>query len=498
MASDLGDVLVLGLGRSGGSAARWCASHLGGGKGDGFSVSSLTVYAGPSNDASLEAGAGLEAMGANVVFDSEQVEGSYDLAIKSPGISVHSDFSRNAERASGELICEPELAYRISPERWVGITGTNGKTTTTMLVAELMHAAGMPARTCGNIGLPCIEAAADRSEGEYLVAELSSFQLASMGSFAPDAAILLNITPNHVEWHGTLEHYTASKLRIFQSQTPEQFAIVDCTAQNTRAIAVDLMRRGHSVICLGGPEGFGQDYLPLDEFGGDIERFSIECEVEHSGSAYVSGGRICVDVDGEVHELAMASDLQILGEHNLQNALAAAAAAVVCGVPDGAIARGLVAFEPVEHRIEYCGSAGGVRFYNDSKSTSTDATIKALAVFDPGSAVLLLGGHDKQTDLADLVADCLSRCKAVVCYGEAGPRFHAAFEQAMASSASPCRLLSAEHMRDAFDLAVETASDGDVVLLSPACSSFDEFTCFEERGEAFRSLVANLPGFVGK
>ena len=493
MAIDFGDVLVCGLGKSAGSAARWCSAHLqGNNPQDGFSVKSLTVYAGPENESSESAANQISGPGVKVIFDSENVEGAYDLAIKSPGISVFSRFYESAAAASKEVICEPELAYRVSPGRWVGVTGTNGKTTTTTLTVALFESAGVRARPSGNIGLPCIDAVGERSEGDYIVAELSSFQLASMPTFAPDAAILLNITPDHVEWHKTLDHYAASKARIFENQAPGQFAIIDCTAPNTRRIAVDLMKAGHSVIAVGGPQGLEQDYLPIDEFGGNAEELAAECDCEHLGSAYVRDGQLMVDIDGNVHELAYAADLKILGGHNLQNALAASAAAVACGVPDDAVALGLAMYRPMEHRVEPCGTVCGVRYYNDSKATNTDAAAKALTAFAPGEVVLLLGGHDKGTSLDDLVEDCLASCKAVVCFGEAGPRFHEAFEAAMAGSDSGCSLLSAPHLAEALQLASKTACSGDVVLLSPACSSFDEFGSFVERGNVFKKMVSDM------
>ncbi len=487
MAIDFGNVLVCGLGRSGGSAAKWCSEHMAcKNPTDGFSVRSLTVYAGPENESSRACAEQIAGPDVKVVFDSEDVEGAYDLAIKSPGISVFSEFYENAAKASREVICEPELAFRVSPARWVGVTGTNGKTTTTTLVASLFETAGIKAHPSGNIGLPCIDACSQRDDGDYIVAELSSFQLASMPTFAPDAAILLNITPDHVEWHKSLEHYAASKARIFESQTPDQFAIVDCTASSTRQLAIDLVKAGHSVIAVGGPEGLEQDYLPLDD------GMSAECESEHLGSAYVRDGQLIVDIDGELHELAMASDLKIAGAHNLQNALAASAAAVACGVPDDDVAMGLVLYRPMEHRVEPCGTVDGVRYYNDSKATNTDAAAKALTAFKPGEVVLLLGGHDKGTDLADLVSDCLASCKAVVCFGEAGPRFHDAFVKALAASDSQCELLDAPHMAEALQVAADAACPGNVVLLSPACSSFDEFGSFVERGNVFKKLVSDM------
>lgn len=493
MGIDLGNVLICGLGKSAGSAALWCAKHL---KccnpKDGFLVRSLTVYAGPKNESAQAYENKIQSENVSVIYDSEDIVGSFDLAIKSPGISVFSDFYKNAAKASKEVICEPELAYRISPTKWVGVTGTNGKTTTTTLTASLFESAGVCAHPSGNIGLPCIDAVQERNDGDYIVAELSSFQLASMHTFAPDAAILLNITPDHVEWHKTLEHYADSKIQIFKNQTPNQFAIVDCTAKNTRQVALNLMKEGHSVIAVGGPNGLEQDYLPIDEFAGDMSDFCNTYDCEHFGSAYVRDSQLIVDIDGDIHELAYASDLKILGGHNLQNALCAASAAIACGIADEDVIRGLIMYHPMEHRVEPCGTVDGVRYYNDSKATNTDAAAKALTAFDAGKIVLLLGGHDKGTDLEDLVSDCLEKCKAVVCFGEAKDRFYAAFNEALKQSVSKCELLQAPHLSEALQAASKAASKGDVVLLSPACSSFDEFTSFVERGNVFKQLVCDM------
>ncbi len=493
MAQDLGNVLICGLGKSAGSAALWCADHL---KccepKDGFLVQSLTIYAGPKSESAKAYENKIKRDGVSVIYDTEDIEGNFDLAIKSPGISVFSDFYKNAAAASSEVICEPELAYRVSPQNWVGVTGTNGKTTTTTLTASLFESAGIGAHASGNIGLPCIDAIQERASDDYIVAELSSFQLASMHTFAPDAAILLNITPDHVEWHKTLEHYANSKIQIFKNQTPDQFAIIDCTAKNTRQVALDLMKGGHSVIVVGGPEGLEQDYLPIDEFDNSMGGFFEECDCEHLGSAYVRDGQLMVDIDGELHELAYASDLKILGGHNLQNALCAAAAAIACGVSDEDVARGLVMYRPMEHRVEPCGTVSGVRYYNDSKATNTDAAAKALTAFDAGKIVLLLGGHDKGTDLTDLVQDCLEKCKAVVCFGEAKDRFYDAFSKAKQTSNFGCALLEAPHLKEALEVASKAATEGDVVLLSPACSSFDEFGSFVERGNVFKQLVSDM------
>ncbi|MGI6217621.1 MAG: UDP-N-acetylmuramoyl-L-alanine--D-glutamate ligase [Coriobacteriales bacterium] len=476
-------VVVVGLGKTGLAAARFCLDHLADNprkRSDIATINSFTVYGGPSSEDSEAKAKPFRDAGIDVFFDTEEIQGHYDLAVISPGISVHSDFYKSAQAAADEVISGPEFAFRISPKRWIGITGTNGKTTTTTLITELLESAGMVARPSGNIGLPCIEVIRSRLSTDFIVAELSSFQLASMPTFKPIVAILLNITPDHVEWHGTLEEYARAKANIFANQGPEDFAVVDCTAEQTRNIAKALIDDGHSVVCVGGPEGLEQEYYP--EPSGSVVP-------EHRGSAFVENGVLTVVIDGARHELANKDDMKIKGNHNIQNALCSSAAAVICRAADSDIISGLKKYTSMPHRVEFCGQVGNTKFYNDSKATNTDAASKALTAFEDDDVVILLGGHDKQTDLSGLVSDCLAKCKAVVCFGEARERFLAEFAKAKADSDSNCEILSAKNLEEAFDVAVEASSDGDVILLSPACSSFDEFSSYEERGDAFKALV---------
>ena len=461
------DYCVLGLGRTGASVARWLLLNK------EPSDARVWVYGGASSKEG-ETSRELESLGARVVLGTEEMpapahDGDYafDLAIVSPGIPPHSAFFRAAEACSAELIGEPELAWRLSPERWVGITGTNGKTTTTMLVAHLLNAAGMPAETVGNIGTPAIERIDARAENSWFAAELSSFQLQTAKALKPVTACLLNITPDHVEWHGTLEAYAAAKEHIFQNFGAEDLAVVSEEDDWCRAICERLEARGVRVC-----------------------RLSVHGEPVGADAAFVRGDDLVVRRAGEELVACTISELPIKGEHNAQNALAASAMALEVGVSLEALHAGLVSFAALEHRIEPCGQAGGVSFVNDSKATNTDSVEKALTAFGPGTVILLLGGHDKGTSLESLSREVVSRCKAAVCYGEAAERFAEALEAAAAASGSGIALLRAPHMAEALDVAIGIASEGDTVLLSPACSSFDEFSGFEERGRVFKRLVA--------
>jgi UDP-N-acetylmuramoylalanine--D-glutamate ligase len=461
MHSGFGDVALFGLGASTAAAAEYLAGRAEG------AASSLTLYAGPSSPASAVKAAPLEARGVRVVWDTEQVEGSFDLGVVSPGIPCTSAFYQAAERACAELVSEPELAWRESPRDWVAVTGTNGKTTTTTLAAELLRAGGVASRAVGNIGVPPIAGVAGRPAGEVFVAELSSFQLHSSSHLAPRAAVLLNVTPDHLAWHGSLEAYAADKERVFANMGPRDLCLLGTDAA-CRAVAARLRARGLRVVVLGEEPAC--------------------CAAD---AAWVAAdGRLTVRLHGRDFALARSGEMALKGPHNLQNALAASALALEMGADAPRVAAALAAFAPLAHRIEPCGRVAGVDFYDDSKATNTDAVTVALAAFEPGRTVVLLGGHDKGTDLTDLARTVAARCKGAVVFGEAAERFGAALEAAGLPAGFELR--RAAHLRDALDAARAVAAPGDAVLLSPACSSFDEFSGYAERGDAFKGWVGEL------
>ena len=431
----LGDVCVLGLGKTGEGIATYLADL------PRERVSSITLYGG-AKSAEGEATRALTERGVRVVVGTEEVEGHYDLTIASPGIPEHSAFMHNAQACSDEVIGEPEFAWRESPDRWLAITGTNGKTTTTTLAT-------------GEV--------AGRPQDRWFVAELSSFQLAETRYLHPRAAALLNVTPDHLKWHGSLERYAQAKERAFANLGPNDLAVVSNEDEWCRAAIVRLEERGLRVAHV--------------QVSGDP---GTPC------AAFVRDGRLIVRLDGVEIDLVDAADLKIRGDHNIQNALVAAALVLEVGADADAVRQGLRAFAPLEHRIEPCGERDGVHFVNDSKATNTDAVEKALGAFEPGTVVLLAGGTDKGTDLTT-TAELASRVsRAVVCYGEAGERI----AQAMEAASGPAKVLRAQHMADALQVACAQAQPGDTVLLSPACASFDEFSGFEERGRVFKQLVA--------
>ena len=452
-------LLVLGQGTTGLEVVSWAVAHL------GERVDSVTVYGGATS-APNERTRALEAAGARFVYGTESIEGAYEVCVASPGISEFSDFFRNGAAASAQIMGEPEFAWRLSPERWCAITGTNGKTTVTSLANELMVASGLPSVAVGNIGTAPIREVDRRPEGEWFVAELSSYQIATTREFHPRVAVLLNITPDHLGWHKTHENYALAKIDLFRNMDESDLAIVNVEDEGISAFADRVFVPGRRVLSLG-----------LSDAG-------TAC------AAFVHDGRLVVRIDGFETPLVSVDELQIEGPHNVLNALAASAAALACGATPDGVRAGLVSFRPLAHRVEPVATVDGVRYVNDSKATNTDAVEKALATFSGKRVVLLLGGADKGTPLDDFMGVVASRAAAVVCFGAARERFRAAL--ADAPGASEIDIADADDLRDAVDVARSLAQRGDVVLLSPACASFDEFSGFEERGDAFRSYVAGL------
>lgn len=481
----LGRVLVLGLGKSGRAAVEYCLPLL------GTRVESLAVAAGAQTPASQTFAQEVTARGAHVLFGDDAVlelaantrDQHFDVCIKSPGIPPASPLYQAAESLACELISEVEFAWRESAasSRWVAITGTNGKTTACACTAHVLAKAGLRAAAVGNIGDTCIEAVA-AGNTEVYVAEVSSYQLATTCNFAPNVAVLLNITPDHLHWHGTLDAYRDAKFKVLANlhNTPGAVAVLDATndvvrSEVRRLRALSEQERGFAYVPLGTAQGIHGD-------------MRVACGSEN---AAFLGADDTLTVSLCKHDFALlsAQELLIKGEHNASNALAAAAAALALGVDADQVIAGLRTFAPLEHRIEPCGSIAGVACYNDSKATNVDATLKALASFPQTRPLVLLGGDDKGTDLTELVQAAHAHTRVCVCFGEAGQRFADAFEKAADQAPQDFLLLRAQHLEDALDAALAHAQQGDVLLLSPACASFDEFTSFEERGRVFKTMV---------
>ena len=410
--------------------------------------------------------------------------------VKSPGIPETAPIVRKIRAAGIPVISEMEFAGRyLGRSKCICITGSNGKTTTTSLIYKIMRDAGMNVALGGNIGESFAYSVATGNYDWYVL-ELSSFQLDGMFRFRAHIGVLMNITPDHLHWHRSFEAYRDAKLKLLANLpgVPGAVAVLDATndvvrAEVRRLRALDAGERGFSYVPLGTAAGLTGDMRAA--CGSDNAAF-LDAD-----------GTLRVALNGAEHAAARVEELQIKGEHNASNALAVAAAALALGVHESDVAEGLRTFAPLEHRIEPCGSVAGVRCYNDSKATNVDATLKALAAFPETRPVVLLGGDDKGTDLAPLVEAAHAHAGAVVCFGDAGERLAAAFEAADAQAPAGFAAARAAHLADAFDAALALASAGDVVLLSPACASFDEFGSFEERGAAFKTLVADAASALG-
>ena len=386
-----------------------------------------------------------------------------DLVVISPGVPAKAIPIRYADRRGAEVIGEIELASRFLRGRIVAITGSNGKTTTTSLIGEMLRDAGLPTQVGGNIGQALISMIDSSRDDGWNVVEVSSFQLETIVDFHPAVAAVLNVTPNHMDRYETLMDYAAAKHNIFRNQQPGDVAILNADDEIVSSWRDGL--RAHAVP------------------------FSVRQELEEGlflrGRELVSRTR-----DGE-RVLMTRDEMQLRGMHNIENVLAALAAGLACGAAPESLRETVRRFRPVEHRLEDVGEINGVRFINDSKATSVDASVKALEAFagDVGKVILILGGRGKQAPyapLAGLIKACVRR---MILIGE-----DAATIEAELGDVAPFE--HASDMRDAIAKSFAAAQPGDVVLLAPACASFDMFDSFEHRGKVFKEEVQSLKSKV--
>lgn len=455
-------VAVLGLGRSGEAVVSWALARRA--SGDEIECAAFVEY---DDAAAREAAERLRALGVRVETGVAALppEG-WDLVVISPGIAPHRPLAVSARASGVPVISELELAYRVAVAPFVAITGTNGKTTTTALITHLLREAGHPAESVGNIGSPAIAAAAEMGVAGVLVAECSSFQLSSVESLRPRVSVLLNITPDHIDWHGSLDAYESDKARVFENQGAGDTAVVDIDDPGSARWADVVEARGVRVC-------------------------RVSRERRTPGGASVVDGVLTADTPACTVALVRPDELLIRGEHNLSNALAAGAAALAMGAAPEDVRRGLRTFQPIEHRLEPVATIAGVEYVNDSKATNPDAVLKALTAFEDRPVVLLLGGSRKGNDFHDLARACAQRGVLAIAYGQSGPEI----EQALVDECAPFE--TAAGMAEALERAVRLAVEGGVVLLSPACASFDEFANYEERGRAFKRLVGALASREG-
>jgi UDP-N-acetylmuramoylalanine--D-glutamate ligase len=382
-----------------------------------------------------------------------------DMLVLSPVISIHSPLALAAEAAGAEVIGEIELGYRFSEGKFVCISGTNGKTTTTTLTGEIFKASGTPTHVLGNIGLAICEEAADTKEGDVIVAEVAALQLESIKYFHANAVAMLNITEDHLDRFKTMEAYISSKCRVFENQTPDDFALLNYDDPITRAMA------------------------PLTK--ARVLYFSRREEPENG--VFLCGGRVIFRLDGIETDLIAPDELQIPGTHNLENAMAAAGLALCMGIGAQTVRDTLRVFKGVEHRIEFVCEKNGVRYINDSKGTNPDSTIKAVQAMNRPT-VLLLGGYDKHADFMPLFNVFDGRIKAIVALGATRAQIIDTAKRAGFSDVIEC----SGSFEEAVEIASAMAEPGDNVLLSPACASWDMFRDFEQRGEVFKEIANRL------
>ena len=381
-----------------------------------------------------------------------------ELIVMSPGVPLSIPPVVKARELGIPVISEPELAFRYSDVPFVAITGTNGKTTTTTLTAFLLEKEGRKVVAGGNIGLPLISQCPKMSANDIVVAEMSSFQLESVDSFCPKVAVVMNLTPDHLDRHKTMEAYAAAKANIFKNQGPEDYLLLNKDDAIVAAMAAGA--KSHVYY-------FSQQEI-LDE-GIWLEDGNLVYRLDKNGAPQV---------------LIPAAEIGIVGSHNWQNAMAASLAALLMGQQPEIIAERLRAFKGVAHRMEPVATIDGVLYVNDSKGTNPDSTEKALGSYGKRPIVLIAGGRNKGSDMAVLVPLMRAHCRGVVLVGEATGDFIDAFERTGYTD-----YVCADSFEDAVAKAREMAQSGDVVLLSPACASWDMFDNFEQRGDLFKELV---------
>jgi UDP-N-acetylmuramoylalanine--D-glutamate ligase len=388
-----------------------------------------------------------------------------ELVVLSPGVPTKTVPARYADRAGAEVIGEVELAARFLRGRMVAITGTNGKTTTTTLIGELLKDAGINVQVGGNIGTPLISLVDSSREDGWTVAEVSSFQLETIVDFHPQVALVLNVTPNHMDRYERVTDYAAAKHRIFRNQEAGDVAILNADDEIVSSWANGL--RAHVTL------------------------FSTRRELDEG--LFLRGGRELVSRTSEGERVLVTRDeIALRGLHNVENVLAALAAGLACGASPESMRETVRRFRAVEHRLEQVAEINGVRFYNDSKATSVDATLKALEAFkdEPGKIVLILGGRGKQAPYAPLEALLREKARKLILIGEDT----GTIEKELRGIAESERAVD---MEDAVRRAFAAAQEGDTVLLAPACASFDMFRSFEHRGQVFKETVAELKESVG-
>lgn len=402
----------------------------------------------------------LKGKGVTCYFDRVPHDFSeFDMMILSPGVSPELPFITEAKNEGVEIIGELEIAYRIGSGNYIAITGTNGKTTTTTLVGEIFKAARRRTYVVGNIGVAVISASLDAEEDAWLVTETSSFQLETTKYFKPAVSAILNLTPDHLNRHHTMKAYGEAKAKIFANQREDGYLVINYDDKECFKLAKTCQAK--------------------------VVPFSRKEELDFG--AFVKNGKIVIKNEkGDIIEICAADEVKIIGAHNLENALAAAAVSYFAGIEPEVIAEALRAFGGVAHRLEYCGQVDGVKYYNDSKGTNIDAAVTALKAI--GENILLIAGGDAKGQVFDeFIKSFNGNVKKLILLGRDGHLIQEAADRAGFSDYVFCK-----DMDDCVRTAAGLAEEGDTVLLSPACASWDMYDNFEQRGEHFKNCVSGL------
>jgi UDP-N-acetylmuramoylalanine--D-glutamate ligase len=440
-------VLVVGLARTGVVVSLFSA---------GYGASVTAVDEKPESELA-ETASRLRAAGVRLVLGAQDpaIFLEQDLIVLSPGVPANLPELEAARSRGVPVWSEIELAWRFLRGKLVAITGSNGKTTTTSLVAHILESANIHTLVGGNIGVPLLALVESSTHSSVTVAEISSFQLETIAEFRPEIGVLLNLTPDHLDRHASFEAYAAAKMRMFENQREGDSALLNA---DDPEVARRMPSRPH------------------------VYWFSRQKRV--ASGAFLRDGQIIVRIEGDEIPLLRREEIPLRGDHNVENVLAACAAAYLAGAEPEAIATGVKTFRAVEHRLEFVAEIRGVSFYNDSKATNVDASLKAIEAF-PGPLIVILGGKDKGAPYAPLREPLRERARLAVLIGAAADKIRGELEDAVA-------IADAGTLERAVEVAMRSAQPGDTVLLAPACSSFDQFENYEHRGRVFKELVARL------
>ena len=401
----------------------------------------------------------LKGRGVECYFDSIPPDmGKFDMIILSPGASPELPFVQEGKEKGAEITGELEIAFRTSRGRFVAITGTNGKTTTTTLVGEIFKASGRKTHVVGNIGTAAISDASIAKEDDWLITEASSFQLETTKYFKPVISAILNLTPDHLNRHHTMKAYGEAKAKIFANQGEDCYLVINYDDKQCFALAKKCKAK--------------------------VVPFSRKKELDFG--CFVRNGKIVLKTTEEEIEICETSELNIIGDHNIENALAAVAICYFAGIDKETIGKALTSFMGVEHRMEYCGLVDGVKYYNDSKGTNVDASITAIKAIRK-NIILIAGGDGKGQDFEELVKEFPGKVKHLVYLGQDGPKIAKTAKKAGFTSCT-----KAKDIPECVAIAAKIAEEGDTVLLSPACASWDMYDNYEQRGDHFKDCVRLL------